>query len=138
MGWYRRYLLAITLNMFNHPQLNPVPLAPPAKKVMCNLFKQLPSHYSMRDGWRCVTMGCGGQFVPTLSPPPGVRRMLRWCVGSGDTVEPSTPYYKIRESTNIHLGFVYIFWVQNVVLATGGSRGCSRVYFLRVDFCSLL
>ena len=82
--------------MFNHPQ---VAAAPIAKKVMYDLFKQLPSHYPMRDRWRCVTMGCGVQSVLTPSPPPGVRRMLRWCVGSWDSVEPSTPYCKIREST---------------------------------------
>ena len=80
--------------MFNHPQ----PAAPLTKKVMNDLFKQLPSHYPMRDWWRCVTMGCGVQYVPTPQPSPGVRRMLRWCVGSWDSVEPSTPYCKIRES----------------------------------------
>ena len=85
--------------IFNHHQVNPsVPLS---KKVMYDLFKQIPSHYPMRDGWRCVTMGGGVQSVLTPSPPPGVRRMLRWCVGSWDSVEPSTPYCKIRESTNL-------------------------------------
>jgi len=82
--------------MFNHHQVNPsVPLS---KKVMYDLFKQIPSHYPMRDGWRCVTMGGGVQSVLTPSPPPGVRRMLRWCVSSCDLVEPSTLYCNIRES----------------------------------------
>ena len=39
----------------------------------------------------------GGQFVQTPRLPPGVRRMLRLCVGSWGTVEPSTPYCRIRE-----------------------------------------
>ena len=43
-------------------------------------------------------MGCGVQSVLTPSPPPGVRRMLRWCVGSWDSVEPSIPYCNIGES----------------------------------------
>jgi len=46
-------------------------------------------------------MGCGVQSVLTPSPLPGVRRMLRWCVGSWDSVGLSTPYYKIRESTDL-------------------------------------
>jgi len=49
-------------------------------------------------------MGCGVQSVLTPQPSPGVRRMLRWCVGSWDPVEPSTPYYKIRESIALECG----------------------------------
>ena len=83
-------------------QLNPA--ASLTKKVMYDLFKQDPSHCPMRDEWRCVTIGCGVQSVLTPSPPPGMRQMLRWCVDSWDSVEPSTPYYKIRESIALECG----------------------------------
>ena len=95
-GLFRTPATRAHIDNFQSIQLNPA--APLTKKVMYDLFKRVRSHYPTRDWWRCVAMGCGVQFVPTPSPPPGVRRMLRWYVGSWDSVEPSTPYCKIRES----------------------------------------
>ena len=100
-GLFRTPATRAHIDSFNFQSIQLNPAASLAQKVMYDLFKQMPSHYPMRDWWRCVTMGCGVQSVLTLSPPPGVRRMLRQCVGSWDSVEPSTPYYKIRESTSL-------------------------------------
>ena len=84
---------AEVLNLLLYLQLRTP--APPL--VLWGLFKQPPLRKPMQAVWRCVAMEYGGQYVPTLWPPLGVRTMLRWCVTSWGTVEPSTPYHRIGE-----------------------------------------
>jgi len=49
--------------------------------VLAMIFAWLVEQTLMRGEWRCVSMGCGGQFVVLVGTP----EMLLWCANSLDT-----------------------------------------------------